>query len=338
MTFATIKDVAHTAGVSVPTVSQVLNNTGRISQATRQKVFRSMRQLNYIPNSAAQSIRSSSTKTIGLLVPDIRNSYFAYLVASVMRELAKNGYVCLIGSSSESLEGQDKFLRSLLSQRIDGAIIVPQGTVSSGLVKFVQTDLPLVFLDRGVGGVDADHRVPLIDADPVPGTLAAIETAYSLGHHKIGFVHGPVSKSPNLQERQDVFVGIGRRILGEGNTLVAHATGAVSAVRELRSAGVDTFIFGYSPDALTAMRFFHNKRLIIGRDVSVISFDNIPFFELTTPGISIISQQLGVMGVRGARLLLSILDKDGGERGHGAGSERIPTTFVLRESVSASSR
>lgn len=333
MAYSTIRDVAHVAGVSVSAVSQVLNNTGRISQTTRQKVLDSIRQLNYIPNSAARSMRSSSTKTIGMLVPDIRNSYFANLISVVTDELSKNGYVCLIGSSGESVVGQDSFLRSLLSQRIDGAIIVPQGTASAGLELFLEADLPVVFLDRRVNSIRGADDIPLIDSDPFPGMRSAIGTAYALGHRMIGFVHGPIDKSPNLKERQDAFSSIGCEILGGRKAVVAVQDDPIAAVEELRQAGVDTVVFGYSPDAVEAIRYYRETGLVIGEAVSIISFDDIPLFELATPAISVISQRTLTMAAKGVQALFGLLSRnDEGVAGQ-EDNLRIPTTFISRSSV-----
>lgn len=336
MGYVTIKDVAMEAGVSVPAVSQVINGKGRLSEATRLRVTEAIRKLNYIPNSAARSMRSSESKTIGLLVPDIGNSYFASLISAVNEVLAKDGYACLIGSSAESLEGQDKFLRSLLSQRIDGSIIVPQGQASPGLERFLATDLPVVFLDRSLTGMErAEMSVPIIDSDPYPGMRAAIQTAHELGHRSIGFVSGPVRESPNLKEREDAFRTTATKELGASGAVVAGATDAVQAVDELMALGIRTFIFGYSPDALAAIRLFRDRSLMIGKDVSLMSFDDIPLFELATPAISVISQQVTVMGHKGAKALLALMKAHQSQQAipHTENSVRIPTQYIHRQSL-----
>ena len=127
MAYVTIRDVAQYAGVSVSTVSRALNGKGRISDTTKQMVEEAVRNLHYIPDSRARAMRLSSTKTVGLLVPDIRNGYFADLAYAVQNTLSRAGYCTFIGTSSESVRQQDAFIVNMLSQHIDGAIIVPQG-------------------------------------------------------------------------------------------------------------------------------------------------------------------------------------------------------------------
>lgn len=109
MAFVTLKDVAQRAGVSAAAVSQILHNKGRFSSDTRQLVLNTVEEMGYVPDQRARSMRSSDTKTVGLLVPDLRNPYFADLVASMEDELYRHGVSTLIGTSSESVERQDVF-------------------------------------------------------------------------------------------------------------------------------------------------------------------------------------------------------------------------------------
>ena len=127
-------------------------------------------------------MRSSDTKTVGLLVPDLRNPYFADLVASMEDELYRHGVSTLIGTSSESVERQDVFIENLLGQRIDGAIVVPQGVKSPGVQSLIQRDLPLVFVDRRVPGVES---VPFVVSDPYTGIREALEELVRLGHRHV---------------------------------------------------------------------------------------------------------------------------------------------------------
>lgn len=153
MAFVTLKDVAQRAGVSAAAVSQILHNKGRFSSDTRQLVLKTVGEMGYVPDQRARSMRSSDTKTVGLLVPDLRNPYFADLVSSVEDEFYEHGFSTLIGTSAETVERQDAFIENLLGQRIDGAIVVPQGAASQGIKSLIARDLPLVFVDRRVQGL-----------------------------------------------------------------------------------------------------------------------------------------------------------------------------------------
>lgn len=125
MAYVTIRDIAKQAHTSVSTVSRALNGSEHIAPATKRAVEAAIKELNYIPNSRAQAMRSSKTWTTGLLVPDIRNSYFAALAYYAQVELFNSGYSTLMGTSSETIVGQDSYIDNLLAQHIDGAIITP---------------------------------------------------------------------------------------------------------------------------------------------------------------------------------------------------------------------
>ncbi len=150
MAFVTLKDVAQQAGVSAAAVSQILHDKGRFSNETRQLVLKTVEEMGYVPDQRARSMRSSATKTVGLLVPDLRNAYFAELVSSMEEGLYAHGFSTLIGTSAETVKRQDAFIKNLLGQRIDGAIVVPQGSDSPGVKSLIARDLPLVFVDRRV--------------------------------------------------------------------------------------------------------------------------------------------------------------------------------------------
>lgn len=168
MGFVTIRDVAREAGVSTTAVSQILHGKGRFSEPTKELVRRTVQRLGYIPDSRAQAMRSDRTHMVGLLVPDLHNPYFADLVSSMETMLYERGVGALIGTSAESVKRQDAYFMRILSQRIDGVIAVPQGQVSDGLKAVVKRELPLVFVDRRVPGLE---QVPYVVSDPKPGWL-----------------------------------------------------------------------------------------------------------------------------------------------------------------------
>ncbi len=331
MGFVTIRDVARQAGVSITAVSQILHGKGRFSQETRDLVQRTVNELGYIPDSRAQAIRSTRSHTIGLLVPDIRNPFFADLVCSVEDMLHTEGYSTLIGTAAEDVARQDEFINVLLGYRIDGAIVVPQGVRSPGITSLVeQQKLPLVFVDRRIPGVDT---VPFVVSDPYPGLRQALSTLHQLEHRRIGYVTHPSLGSFSVNERETAFRTITAELFNEDEITVVSCDSTFEsrqqALIELLNAGVSAIVFAYSPDAVTMISLLHDKNIDIGTDISVVSFDDIDAFKLMTPQISIISQQVADMGRRGVEMLLScITDSENSPE-----SCQIPTVFVQRGSV-----
>ena len=333
MSYITIRDVAQRAGISVSTVSRALNNTGRISANTKAKVERAVAELGYIPDSRAQAMRSSRTKTVGLLVPDIRNAYFAELAYTVQDSLFDAGYCAFIGTSSESAARQDAFITSILSQRIDGAIIVPQGEETDAMRMLMEQHLPLMFMDRHVEPRTGDlTHVPVVDSDPEQGIRDALLDVKQHGFCSVGYVSGPIIASPSLQEREQVFRTVASEIFGEEHVFV-ESTGfeqssCASVLHRMISVGVKALIIGYSPDALRVMDVMAREGLVIGSDISLISFDDVEIFRLATPRISTISQQVQRIGRTSAALFLDML-----EHNVDVQSQRVETMYIPRESL-----
>lgn len=335
MGFVTIRDVARKAGVSITAVSQILHGKGRFSDETKDLVRRTVDELGYVPDSRAQGIRLSESKTVGLLVPDIRNPFFADLVSSMEEQLYERGYSTLIGTSAENVDRQDAFITTLLGQRIDGAIVVPEGAESPGIRSIIDRDLPLVFVDRRVEGVDS---VPFVVSDPYPGIESAVDTLRQLGHRRVGFVAHSSLHSFSVNEREMAFRSVAGELLGEQGVVVTDCDNTFrsrkSAFDDLLTAGVTAVLFAYSPDAIAMIGLLHDRGMDLGTDMSVVSFDDIDVFRLMSPQIAIVSQQTADMGRQGVEMLLARI---GTKRKRRAENRRIPTVFVQRGSVGVAS-
>ena len=359
MAFVTIRDVAREAGVSIAAVSQILHDKGKFSDETRRIVLQAVDKLGYVPDRRASTMRSSETKTIGLLVPNLRNPYFADLVAAMEDSLYARGYTPLIGSSAESVVRQDEFITNLLGQRIDGAIMVPQGVDSPGIRSLTRRGLPLVFVDRQIPGVG---DVPFIVSDPYPGIRSAVESLVGLGHRRVGFVAHPALGAFSVDERGETFERIAGELLPGGGVVMSCDSTYGSrrdALMRLYDLGVSAIVCAYSLDAITMVGLLHDMSVEIGRDMSLVSFDDIEAFRLMTPSIAVISQQADVMGLRGVDMLLSVTPggragdwasckgvwpHEEGEREGDASSDsaigggshdihHVPTVYVPRRSV-----
>lgn len=326
MSESTIHDVAKRAGVSIATVSRALTGGDVVSEETKAKVLEAAQQLQYQVNSHARSLRSARSHTVGLLVSDVRNPFFAQLAHRVQTDLAARGFATFIGSAAESTERQDQYLTTLLRQRVDGVIVTPQGGDSRVLHQIIDQGIPVVFVDRTAEGVD----VPSVDSDPTPGMKSAIEALFGAGHHKVGFVAGPLGTSTG-RDRLTQFEKLAAPVFGETNALVAHGgldeEQAESAVEYLLSEGVDALMFGYAPNTFVALRMLHKRGMVPGRDIGVVSFDDIEAFMLLDPPISVISQQVDELGATAVRMLTELMRQGSPE------SKRIPTSFISRPSV-----
>lgn len=335
MAFVTIRDIAQEAGVSVTAVSQILHNKGRFSEQTRELVRKTADRLGYVPDQRARAMRSAATQTVGLLVPDLRNPYFADMVSSMEEELYRRGITTLIGSYGERVDRQDAFLHSLLGQRIDGAIVVPQGGLSKGLRLLIERKLPLVFVDRRVPGADT---VPFVVSDPQPGLEEALGRLAELGHRTIGFVAHSALGSFSVNERAKAFSAAVRSCVPGGTGVVVDCDSTVesrtSALDRLVSAGVTAIICAYSPDAIMMLGLLQERGMTIGDTMSVASFDDIAAFRLMIPQVSVISQQADEMGRIGVAMLL---DRIASGTEAAASTQYVPTVLKIRDSLGAAS-
>lgn len=305
----TIRDVAKAAGVSVSAVSQVLNGKGRLSPQTRQKVDEAVEKLGYIPDSRARAMRSSHSHTVGLVVPQIRNDFFASFVSVVQDTLWRHGYATLIGSSFNDDKRQDAFLRTLLTQRIDGIICVPTAHATPGLKAALDNDVPLVFADRTIAGLD---HVPRVLADPEPGLREALRDIRDHGHAKVAFIAGPTAISPTLGQRCDVFRAVAAPLFGEDNILVRAASSPAElpglAVQDAVEFGATALLFGHSPTTLRTLPYLVAAGIEPGRDMSIVSFNEIQTFSVYRPRINVISEQVAVMGETAALEMLTLVE------------------------------
>ena len=188
---ATIKDVAALAGISYTTVSHVVNKTRPVSEEVRIKVEAAIQTLDYVPSAVARSLKAKTTATIGLLVPNSLNPYFAELARGIEDYCERNGYCVILCNSDDNPDKQRSYLRVLLEKRIDGLIVASAGG-DSGLaqgLKGVRT--PMVIVDRGLDGVDAD----LVRIDHEYGAYLATRHLLELGHRDIATISGPQSTS-----------------------------------------------------------------------------------------------------------------------------------------------
>ncbi|BDR54321.1 LacI family transcriptional regulator [Bombiscardovia apis] len=332
MGFVTIRDVARKAGVSTAAVSQILHDKGRFSVETQKLVRQTVEELGYIPDSRAQAMRSDSTRMVGILVPDLRNPYFANLVSSMETMLYEQGFGALIGTSDESVKRQDNFLMRLMGQRIDGVIAVPQGDQTPGIKMLVERDLPLVFVDRRVPGMDG--TVPYVVSDPNPGLRDALATLRDYGHTSVAYVAHPSLGSFSVNERAEAFRELGPQFFSASKTAVFSCGESLESRKEaldgILDFGATAVIFGYSPDAISCISLLRYRGVELGREMSLASFDDIEAFRLLSPQVAVISQQVEQMGQQGVSILL---DHIRGDHHKDCQPVSIPTSFDLRGSV-----
>ncbi|MBS0580794.1 MAG: LacI family DNA-binding transcriptional regulator [Proteobacteria bacterium] len=294
---ATVKDIAAAAGVSVATVSNVLNNRPNAGRATRQRVLRIAQELDYRPNRAAQAMRTGRTRAIGLVLPDLTNPFFPELAQAVENTARSQGLlVCLVDSQSRP-EGEADGFSLLMQHAVDGIIWCPLGSRVPAQVR--NPARPVVLIDRPRAGYAVVHSNYLMG-----GRLLA-EYATRMGHRRVGLLSGP-QHIESARQRRDGFV----KALPKGSEIAWEVCvgfdglltqEARLALKQRRRATL--IVAGNDLIAIGAIRCLAEHGVRVPEDVSVTGFDNIRWTDLLTPRLTTIAQPVGAIGARAVELV-----------------------------------
>lgn len=303
---ANIKDVALHAGVSVTTVSHVVNGTRFVSEVVRQRVEAAVRELGYVPSAVARSLKHNTTHTFGMVIPNNSNPYFAEIIRGVEDRCFAAGYNVILCNSNDDPERQAAYLRVLAEKRIDGLIFVVTGSDAVVRATLGGINTPLVLLDREVSGVSGD----LVEVNHVLGSQMATRHLLELGHPRVACISGPPGLSPSSQRRagwKDALehAGVERKEsdLARGDFTARGGYLAMQALlrRRPRPTAVfacnDLMAFG----ALTAAR---EAGIAVPQQLSIVGFDDIDLAAFSAPPLTTVAQPKQQIGTVAADLLL----------------------------------
>ncbi|MEN5089188.1 LacI family DNA-binding transcriptional regulator [Pseudomonas protegens] len=327
---ATIKDVAALAGISYTTVSHVLNKTRPVSEEVRVKVEAAIKRLDYVPSAVARSLKAKTTATIGLLVPNSLNPYFAELARGIEDYCERNGYCVILCNSDDNPDKQRNYLRVLLEKRIDGLIVTSAGGDSGLAQGLAGVRTPMVIVDRGLEGVDAD----LVRIDHHYGAYLATRHLLELGHRDIACIGGPANTSV-AQMRLAGF----RQALQEagveapaGRILESDfsSTGGYRAAAQLLEGRRPSAIFAANDMmGIGVLRAAAERNIRVPSELSVIGFDDILMSRYVYPALTTVGQSILQLGETAAELLLRRI----ASRDLPVDQRIVTPNIVLREST-----
>ena len=310
---ATIRDVAERAGVSVATVSHVINGTRKVAPETAERVRRAMEELDYHPNAVARSLRTRKTQVIGVVVSDITNPFFATLVRGAEDAALEAGYSIVVCNSDETIEKENRYVQVLRRRRVDGMLLAPVGGGENPAIwKLARQGVPFVFVDRRAPGVEADAVL----SDNVGGAYLATKHLIERGHERIGIVLG-IRGATTSEERLAGY----RRALEEAGIPLAEelvvwggyrVEGGRRATAELLSlTPPPTAIFSTNnlmTIGVLQELFRHGVR--IPGEMGVVGFDDLEWAEMANPPLTAVAQRPHEIGHRAVRLLLERLSTE----------------------------
>lgn len=293
----TVKDVAAAVGVSVATVSNVLNDRPNVGRVIRQKVLRAAKRMGYRPNRAAQSMRTGRTRAIGLVLPDLTNPFFPELAQAVENTARSLGLiVCLVDSQGRA-EGEADGFALLMQHAVDGIIWCPIGPRLPPYLH--DAARPVVLIDRPRPGF------PVVHSDYLMGGRLLADYALRMGHTCVGLLSGPQNLASARQRRNGFVEAFPRDIMVAWEVVVGFdGVLTAEAVKILKRRGKATLIVaGNDLIAISAMRCLREAGVRVPEDVSITGFDNIRWTDVVTPRLTTIAQPVGAIGAKAVQLM-----------------------------------
>jgi LacI family transcriptional regulator len=292
----TIFDVAETAGVSVVTVSRLMNNPSIVSEKTAKKIYRVMEQLNYQPSTVARSLMGKNNNTIGVIMPDIKNTFFNNWFRFI-EEYANNKNVNLfLCNTDEDPAKELKYVKLLHSQRVDGIIIAAYSKKSVDYLG--KSNMRFVLFDRMFDGIDAN----VVITDHYAGAFEAVEYLIGLGHKKISVLKGPGVLYADIQRYAGFVDAMKKHHLPIENEFVVNCEFSEEmalheATKLLHRDNKPTAFFTFS-GLLTigVIKCVQQMQLSIPNDISLVGFDEIPGQDIFLPKITHILQDIKALG------------------------------------------
>lgn len=307
MAAASVKEVAALAGVSLGTVSNVLNRPQKVSPSTVAKVEAAIHQLGFVRNDAARQLRDGHSNAIGLLILDVANPFFTDIARGAQVQAASAGYSVLLGYSDEKSELEGRYLDLFEEQRVHGVLLSPIGNVDERLYRLRQREIPVVLVDR----VSTDPSFSSVSMDDVAGGILAVEHLVSRHRRHIGFVGGPLS----IRQVEERFLGANQvAAVKEGVSLELVPTAGLS-IAEGRRVGADLAgrTTGTRPDAIFAandllalgvLQAVLRSGLRVPEDIAIVGYDDIGFAEAAVVPLTSIHQPSNEFGRTAMDLLL----------------------------------
>jgi LacI family repressor for deo operon, udp, cdd, tsx, nupC, and nupG len=312
-----MREVARLAGVSVQTVSHVVNRTGNISDATRERVAKVIDRIDYRPNPIARSMRTRETGLIGLLVLDITSPVLSTIASEVEAAAHRNEYKVILYNARHDARLERESLETFAERLVDGLVIVNAIDGEQTLSWLEKGTIPTVLVDCLATAI-----FPSVTMDNLHGAYLATEHLLDLDHRRIVHLSGDLSLEVGRLRVKGYLKAMGdhglaewARVVKPGNNHWDYEAGYLAMRQVLGEPERPTAVFAAADQvAIGAYRAIAEAGLAIPDDISVVGFDGIPAAEFSNPPLTTIRQPLKEIGGRAFELLLELLDKSGGPR------------------------
>lgn len=312
-----ISDIAKKAGVSTATVSRVLNSSALVKSKTRDKVLAVIDECGYTPSAVAKSLSVQNTHNVGVIFPDIENPFFSGALRGISQVAEQNLYNVFFFNTDETVWREHNFLSVVRSQRLDGVIISPvdgyDGKTRTILEEFERQGIGVVLFDRQLKGGSFSSVL----TENKDGARMAVRQLIREGHRRIAIIEGNPSNTPVYERTQGYLDALQEAGIPVRENYMLRADQkselAYQATKRLMESGEPpTAIFACNNMmTLGCLRYFTERGIAIGRDISLIGFDDIETLRLIDYGLSVVDRSEREMGRLAMEVLLERLDQPG---------------------------
>lgn len=309
----TIYDVAREAGVSMATVSRVVNGNPNVKPMTRKKVLGAIERLGYRPNAVARGLASKKTTTVGVIIPDISSLFFSELARGIEDIATMYKYNIILCNSDQRLEKELQLINTLLEKQVDGLLFMGAEIKEDHLQALTSTQVPTVLAATR----DADNKLPSVTIDHYQAAYDATEALIQRGHKRIGMITGPMSDPLGglmrfegyKQALKDAGISLDEALVAGGNLF--YESGLAHTKEFLQLKEPPTAIFAANDEmAIGAIHAVQDSGLHVPNDVEVIGHDNIRLTEMVRPRLTSVVQPMYDIGAVAMRLLTKYMNNE----------------------------
>lgn len=308
----TIYDIAEKAGVSIATVSRVLNNHPYVKESTRRRVEKYLAETGYVPNYNASSLVRKTTRTIAVILPDITNNFFATMFHGIEKKANEHGFVVIFGNTNEDRAQEEEYIRMFVERRVDGILLDPVSITSDCLRPVLKNGIPLVLIDREIKGVG----LSCVSSNNEEGAAQLVNHLIALGHRRIGLI--TASKGISVFKRRkkgylaalakaglevhEEYIKIGEKPTKEVGYVLAQALG--------KEGSPPTALFATNNFlAIGATNGLRDLGFRVPEDIAIVCFDELDDGSVLNPFFTSMNQPAYEMGFRAMDLLLKQMKK-----------------------------
>ena len=312
MKYITLKMVAESAGVSVNTASRAINSKPDINEETKKRVLQVAQELGYVRNATAVALRTRKTGTIGVVIADNRNPFYAELLNGIEVAAREKNYHIILANTQRDYKKEEEAINLLLTKRVDGLLITPVQDKDEDIKNLLDANIPFVVVGRDFENIEIDA----VFNDEVKGGFLATEYLIKKGHKRIALIDGFLYKSPAKGRLEGYKKALNKYRISLDESLISvgdiNIEDGYERTKQMLEKNLEfTAIFTYNDMmAFGSMQAIKEKGLRIPEDIGLVGYDDIQFSSLISPSLTTIRLKKQELGIESVKLLFSRINRE----------------------------